>query len=158
MRLKLKDKMGRFNKGKKRGVPGVNTSALPDIIFMLLFFFMVATTMKEQDYLVEIDKPTASQALPIEDKDKIDFVYIGFPIDANQGTEPRIQLNDQLAPGPASVIPWKLGAVRPGMRAFDIPTSLKVHKDVGMRVVSDVKENLREIDAIKINYSADARD
>jgi hypothetical protein len=150
--------MGKFNKGKKRGVPGVNTSALPDIIFMLLFFFMVATTMKEEDYLVDIVKPTASQALPIENKDMVDFLYIGFPSDAEPGAAPRIQLNDQLAPGAASVIPWKIAAARPGLRPFDIVTSLKVHKDVGMRVVSDVKENLREIDAIKINYSADARD
>ena len=149
--------MGKFNKGKKRGVPGVNTSALPDIIFMLLFFFMVATTMKEQDYLVDIKKPVADQAIAIENKDNVDFIYIGFPKDAEQGTEPRIQLNDQLALGPQSVIPWKIAAARPGMIPFDIVTSLKVHEDVGMRVVSDVKENLREIDAIKINYSADAR-
>lgn len=149
--------MGKFNKGKKRGVPGVNTSALPDIIFMLLFFFMVATTMKEFDYQVEIIKPEADQARAIENKDMVDFVYIGFPVDKNQGTEARIQLNDALAPGPGSVIPWKIEQTRPGMTPFDIVTSLKVHKDVGMRVVSDVKENLREIDAIKINYSADER-
>jgi biopolymer transport protein ExbD len=150
--------MGRFNKGKKRGVPGVNTSALPDIIFMLLFFFMVATTMKEFDYQVEIVKPTADQARPIEDKDNVDFVYIGFPVNKEKdGTEPRIQLNDALAPGPQSVVAWKIEQTREGKRPFDIVTSLKVHKDVGMRVVSDVKENLREIDAIKINYSADER-
>jgi len=149
--------MGKFNKGKKRGVPGVNTSALPDIIFMLLFFFMVATTMKEFDYQVEIIKPEADQARAIENKDMVDFVYIGFPVDKSQGTEARIQLNDALAPGPGSVIPWKIEQTRPGMTPFDIVTSLKVHKDVGMRVVSDVKENLREIDAIKINYSADER-
>lgn len=153
----MKDKMGRFNKGKKRGVPAVNTSALPDIIFMLLFFFMVATTMKEFDYQVEIIKPEADQARAIENKDEVDFVYIGFPSDENQGTEARIQLNDALAPGPASVIPWKIEQTRPGKTAFDIVTSLKVHEDVGMRIVSDVKENLREIDAIKINYSADER-
>lgn len=147
--------MGRFKKEKKKGIPRVNTSALPDIIFMLLFFFMVATTMKEVDLKVGVDKPYADQALPIEDKDNIDFIYIGFPLDAEEGTEPRIQLDDALVTDYTKVSEWKQLKTREGMTPFDIPTSLKVHKDVGMLIVSNVKEELREIDAIKINYSAD---
>lgn len=150
--------MGKFRKDRKKSIPGVNTSALPDIIFMLLFFFMVATTMKEVDLQVDIKKPVADQAVELEDKDNVDFIYIGFPLSQNAGTEPRIQLNDQLAPGAGVVGRWKITQTREGKRPFDIVTSLKVHKDVGMRVVSDVKEELREIDAIKINYSADARE
>lgn len=146
--------MSKFKKGKKKGIPGVNTSALPDIIFMLLFFFMVATTMKEVDLQVDVVKPLADQALPIEDKDNVDFIYIGFPVDAEEGTEPRIQLDDRLAPAD-KVDDWKISKTRPGLTPFDIVTSLKVHEDVGMRIVSDVKEELRGIDAIKINYSAD---
>ena len=149
--------MGKFNKNKKKDVPGVNTSALPDIIFMLLFFFMVATTMKEVEYQVEIKKPVADQAREIEDKDNVDFIYIGFPVDKSQGTEPRIQLDDMLAPDYTFVSDWKQMKSREGKTPFDIVTSLKVHEDVGMRIVSDVKEELRDIDAIKINYSADAR-
>lgn len=149
--------MGKFNKGKKRGIPGVNTSALPDIIFMLLFFFMVATTMKEVDLQVDVKKPGADQAEELEDKDNVDFIYVGFPIDAAEGTEPRIQLDDQLALDYNQVKPWKLSKAREGRTVFDIVTSLKVHKDVGMRIVSNIKESLREIDAIKINYSADKR-
>jgi biopolymer transport protein ExbD len=149
--------MSKFKKGGKRGIPGVNTSALPDIIFMLLFFFMVATTMKEVDMQVDIKKPIADQAVELEDKDNVDFIYIGFPLDEAQGTEPRIQLDDQLVPDPTVVSDWKQIKAREGKRPFDIVTSLKVHEDVGMRIVSDVKEELRDIDAIKINYSADAR-
>ncbi|MDG1915732.1 MAG: biopolymer transporter ExbD [Crocinitomix sp.] len=136
-------------------MPGVNTSALSDIIFMLLFFFMVATTMKEVDLKVDVKKPEATQAVPIENKDDVDFIYIGFPIDANVGTEPRIQLDDHLAPNAQAVADWKLEKVREGGTVIDIVTSLKVHADVGMRLVSDVKEELRNINAIKINYSAD---
>ncbi|MEZ4923203.1 MAG: biopolymer transporter ExbD [Crocinitomicaceae bacterium] len=149
--------MSKFKKGGKKGIPGVNTSALPDIIFMLLFFFMVATTMKEVELQVDIKKPIADQAVELEDKDNVDFIYIGFPVDQNMGTEPRIQLDDQLAPDYNVVSDWKQTKAREGKRPFDIVTSLKVHEDVGMRIVSDVKEELRDIDAIKINYSADAR-
>jgi biopolymer transport protein ExbD len=149
--------MSKFNKNKKRSMPAVNTSALPDIIFMLLFFFMVATTMKEVDMQVEIKKPLADQAEKIKDKDMVDFIYIGFPKDASKGSVPRIQLDDELI-GDINRIPaWKIEKTREGMTPFQIVTSLKVHKDVGMRIVSEVKESLREIDAIKINYSADQR-
>ena len=147
--------MSKFKKNGKKGIPGVNTSALPDIIFMLLFFFMVATTMKEVDMQVDIVKPEADQALPIEDKDNVDFIYIGFPIDAEEGTEPRIQLDDRIVTDATFVRDWKQSKTREGMTPFDIVTSLKVHEDVGMRIVADVKEELRSIDAIKINYSAD---
>ena len=147
--------MSKFKKGGKRGIPAVNTSALPDIIFMLLFFFMVATTMKEVEMKVDITKPVANQATPIEDKDNVDFIYIGYPIDAAEGTEPRIQLDDHLAPDVTSVGDWKKSKVRAGKRVLDIVTSLKVDENVGMRIVSDVKEELRDVDALKINYSAD---
>ncbi|WP_027418742.1 ExbD/TolR family protein [Crocinitomix catalasitica] len=147
--------MSKFKKGGKKGIPGVNTSALPDIIFMLLFFFMVATTMKEVDMQVDVKKPQATQAMAIEDKDNVDFIYIGRPYDAEEGTEPRIQLDDALAPDPTFVPIWKQQKAREGKKPFDIVTSLKVDKTVGMRIVSDVKEGLRTIDALKINYSAD---
>jgi biopolymer transport protein ExbD len=149
--------MSKFKKDNSKSIPKVNTSALPDIIFMLLFFFMVATTMKEVDMQVDVKKPVADQAIEIEDKDKVDFIYIGFPINEANGTEPRIQLDDQLVSDYTVISDWKQIKAREGMRPFDIVTSLKVHKDVGMRIVSDVKEELRDIDAIKINYSADAR-
>ena len=149
--------MGRFNKGKKRKSPGINTSALPDIIFMLLFFFMVATTMKEVDMQVEIVKPGASEAERIEDKDNVDFIYVGFPYKASEGVEPRIQLDDQLALNVNQVGGWKQSKVRDGKAIYDIVTSLKVHERVGMRIVSAIKEELRNVDAIKINYSAEQR-
>lgn len=149
--------MGKFNKGKTRALPALSTASLPDIIFMLLFFFMVATTMKEVDMQVEVKKPGASQAEVLEEKDNVDFIYVGFPIDAAEGTEPRIQLDDQLALDYSQVKPWKLSKAREGKTVFDIVTSLKVHEDVGMRIISNIKESLREIDAIKINYSADKR-
>ena len=148
--------MGKFRKKGNKDMPGVNTSALPDIIFMLLFFFMVATTMKEVELKVDIEKPIADQALEIEDKDNVNFIYIGYPVNRDVGTEPRLQLGDQLAEY-TDVGPWILSTCPAGQTPFERTTSLKVHTDVGMKLVSLVKEELREIDAIKINYSADSR-
>ena len=80
--------MSKFNKRrKKRDVPGVNTSALPDIIFMLLFFFMVATTMKEVDMQVDIEKASCRSG---SNNWKIKTTLISFisdsRIDAELGT------------------------------------------------------------------------
>ncbi|MCG8573426.1 MAG: biopolymer transporter ExbD [Flavobacteriales bacterium] len=147
--------MGRFNQSKQKSIPAVNTSALPDIIFMLLFFFMVATTMKEVNLQVDIEKPTADQAVALEDKDNIDFLYIGFPTNAEHGTEPRIQLDDMLINDYHAIQEWKRSSIPQGRSILEVPTSFKVHKDVGMRTVSLAKEELREIDALKIIYSAD---
>ena len=88
----------------------------------------------------------------------VDFIYIGFPIDVQAGTQPRIQLDDRLANSYLDVGAWKRMKEREGLTAFDIVTSLKVDKGVGMRIVSDVKEELRNIDALKINYSANQTD
>ena len=38
--------------GDKKEVPAISTASLPDVIFMILFFFMVSTTMREQELLV----------------------------------------------------------------------------------------------------------
>ena len=150
--------MSKFRKGGKKGVPGINSGSLPDIIFMLLFFFMVATRMKESKMQVEIIKPKAEMAVELEDKDNVDFLYIGFPIEVEkEGTEPRVQLDDQLINDIQAIRPWKRAAATDGKTPFDVPTSLKVHQDVNMLIVSNVKEILRDVDALKIVYSTDMK-
>lgn len=74
--------MSKFKKGGKKDAPGVNTASLPDIVFMLLFFFMVATTTKDADPSVEITQPTGVRAedmTPFKQRSEIDFLYIGVP-------------------------------------------------------------------------------
>ncbi len=74
--------MSKFKKDGARKVPGVNTSSLPDIVFMLLFFFMVATTSKEVDPTVEVTPPTGvrtTDLTPYKQRSEIDFLYLGKP-------------------------------------------------------------------------------
>lgn len=74
--------MSKFKKGGKKDAPGVNTSSLPDIVFMLLFFFMVATTTKDADPTVEVTQPTGVRAedmTPFKQRSEIDFLYLGVP-------------------------------------------------------------------------------
>lgn len=146
--------MARFKSSKKKGVQTINTSSLPDIIFMLLFFFMVTTVMREVTLIVKVLPPEATEVEKLERKSLVSYIYIGEPKNANFGTKPRIQLNDAFAR--VVDIPSWVTAERQARdeaeRRF-ITTSLKVDQNIRMGIVTDVKQELRKAGAFKINYS-----
>ena len=72
----------------------ISTASLPDIVFMLLFFFMVATVLRTEEEKVRLIRPEASELYKIEKKHLIRYVNIGVPMDRRYGTEPVMQLND----------------------------------------------------------------
>lgn len=147
--------MGKFNKGGKKETPEINTGSMSDIIFMLLFFFMVITTMREATLFVRILPPVASEVQKLEKKSLVSYIYVGPPIDARKfGTEPRIQLNDQMA-NVAEIMSF-VEAERLARDEVDRPlltTSIKADRTVKMGMVTDVKQELRKANALKINYS-----
>jgi biopolymer transport protein ExbD len=150
--------MAKFRKNDKGDIPELNTSSLPDIIFMLLFFFMVATTMKETDTMVTMHYPQATEIKKLEKKSLVSFIYIGPPnqkYKAKLGSQPRIQLNDQFAT-PEDIQAY-IASEREGMKEADRPkmtVSIKADKDTKMQIITDVKQALRKAQALKINYSA----
>ncbi len=149
--------MAKFRKEGKKELPAISTASLPDIIFMLLFFFMVSTVMREVTLMITVRPPDASEVQKLEDKSLVSYIYIGKPIkklQAKMGKEPRIQLNDAFS----EVSQIKDYVIQ---SALDIPEnkrkkhiiSLKVDEDTKMGIVSDVKQELRKANALKINYS-----
>ena len=147
--------MSKFISKEKKEVPALSTSSLPDIVFMILFFFMVTVTMRQSTVLVKQSMPTASEAQKLEKKSLVSFIYIGAPLDTKLGTEPRIQLNDQFAI--VSSIPEFIASEREARDEVDrkqLTTSLKVDKHVKMGIVVDVKQELRQCNALKISYSS----
>lgn len=149
--------MAKFSRKGKGGTPAISTSSLPDIIFMLLFFFMVTTVMREVDLKVILKVPEATQIKKLEKKSLVSYIYIGEPREKFQkvfGTEPKIQLNDKFAN--TSDIRQFVESERAGRDEKEAPLitySLKVDQECKMGVVSDVKQELREVQALKINYS-----
>ena len=92
--------MAKFKKDGKKETPAISTASLPDIVFMLLFFFMVSTTMREVSLMVANAMPQANETVKLEKKSLVSNIYVGKPTDHYQGaygTEPRIQLNDKFA-------------------------------------------------------------
>ena len=150
--------MGKFSKTGKRGMPRMNTSSLPDLIFTLLFFFMMVTTMREVTLKVEFRAPQGTELEKLEKKSLVTFIYVGKPTQEFQkqlGSESRIQLNDSFAE--VSEIQDYIIGERASMKEEDQPqmtVSLKVDRDTKMGIVTDIKEALRRAYALKINYSA----
>ncbi len=149
--------MSKFTKKKSGELPAISTASLPDIVFMLLFFFMVATTMRETTLMVKNTLPTADQVEKLDKKDLVMYIYAGKPAERYQqkyGTEARIQLNDKFAD--VSEVQSFIYSERDSKREELIPyltTALKVDKETNMGLVSDIKQELRKAEALKINYT-----
>lgn len=154
--------MGKFNKTGKREMPALNTSSLPDLIFTLLFFFMIVTTMREVTLKVEFKVPQATELEKLEKKSLVTFIYVGKPMQEfrqKMGSESRIQLNDAFAE--VSEIQDYITAERLSMKEADqsmMTVSLKIDKETKMGIVTDIKNALRQAYALKINYSSQSRD
>jgi len=148
--------MSKFTK-KKKGLPPISTASLPDIVFMLLFFFMVTTVMRETNALVDVKVPSASQVKKLERKNLVSYIYVGKPLRkyrAKYGKADKIQLNDKFAS--VSDIRSFILAERAKKKEVEIPymtTSIKADKDAKMGVISDIKTELRDVRALKINYA-----
>lgn len=150
--------MSRFNADSKKGMPELNTSSLPDLIFSVLFFFMMVTSMREVTLKVKFEKPVGTQLEKLARKSCTSFIYIGQPTDALRaqvGSGTRIQLNDKYAD--ASEVYDYVVTERNGLAEVDKPfftVSLKADRETPMGIMTDVKQVLRKAYALKIVYSA----
>ncbi len=152
--------MSKFKSKKDTSLPAVNTASLPDIVFMLLFFFMVVTVMREDELKVENRLPQADQIEKLDKKYPISYIYVGKPtksLEDRYGTEARLQLNDKFAD--ISEIQAFINAERGALLEALVPkltVSLKVDREANMGIVSDIKKELRKASAFRINYTTAA--
>ncbi|WP_370000772.1 ExbD/TolR family protein [Winogradskyella sp.] len=146
--------MSKFKKGKQGDLPAISTASLPDIVFMLLFFFMVATVMRDSSLMIQNILPSADQVEKLK-KDRTAFIYAGKPSPQFKqfGEEPRIQFNDafidvdQVKP---SVLQAQAELVEELQPKFVV--GLKVDKDTHAGLVSDIKQELRKANTLKVMY------
>ena len=150
--------MGKFNKTGKREMPELNTSSLPDLIFTMLFFFMIVTTMREVTLKVQFKVPQATELEKLEKKSLVSFIYIGKPLPEYQkkmGTTDRIQLNDKFAS--VEEIQAFVASEREARKEEDrnsITNNLKVDRRVTMGIVTDIKQELRKANSLRVNYGS----
>ncbi len=147
--------MAKFGK-KSNTSQDIPTAALPDIIFMLLFFFMVTTVLRETDILVKQQLPKAIQLTKLERKSLVSYIYIGEPKQINlYGKEPKIQVNDVFVE--ITDIVQFVNQEKDKLNEAErdqITMSMKVDVESKMGIVSDVQQELREANARKVLYSS----
>lgn len=146
--------MSRF-RNKERETPAVSTASLPDIVFMLLFFFMIIAQPRDKEILVDQKLPKATQLQKLEQKSLVRNFWVGKPKNIGKfGREARIQADDVILTSDEEIL--RLVAEYKGSlgaQAGKMTISLKADEKVKMKVLTDIKEKLREADARKINYS-----
>lgn len=148
---------------REHEMPGLNTSSLPDLIFTVLFFFMIVTHMRQVTLKVDYRAPQGKQLTRLTKKSAVSYIYIGKPVRSLPGvsnvetdsSEVCVQLNDKLAT-PAEVMDYVLAEKR-RMSAEDqrqMTVSIRADRQVPMGVVMDVKQALRQAKVLRVNYSA----
>jgi len=149
--------MSKFKKQKKE-LPPISTASLPDIVFMLLFFFMVSTTMRETELMIKPPQlPQAHAIKKFEHKNLVSTVYIGKSLNPNKKGDV-IQLNDKIAR--VSDIQGFIFNNREKLQEEEVPfmtTLFKADIDAKVGTIADIKRSLRDIDALKISYAAVGR-
>ena len=135
----------KFEKKRSDVKQEIPTSSMPDIIFMLLLFFMVATTLREQEIFVKFVLPEAKAVQKIENKRLVSYIWIG--------DNERIQIDDNIV---------ELKQIQKIMydKRVTLPNvivSLRADKNSRMGLVTDIQQRLRKADARRINYSARAK-
>lgn len=147
--------MGKFTKSGGREMPELNTASMPDLVFAILFFFMVTTTMRSETLMVKVNLPTASEIQKLEKKSLVTYINIGPPMEAKYGTGTQMQLNDKFAE--IADIQDYIAQEKSSMNESDqqlMTVSIKADEETRMRYISDVKQALRKAFALKISYSS----
>ncbi|MCR5818616.1 MAG: biopolymer transporter ExbD [Prevotella sp.] len=144
-----------FFRHREHEVPGLNTSSLPDLIFTVLFFFMIVTHMRDVDLKVRYQVPQGTELKKQGHKGSIVHIYVGKKISAKEDSEFFIQLNNDIAT--IADIKEFIEQEREKMNAEDrqrMTVSIKADKDVPMGIIADIKKELQLSSSLKINYSA----
>ena len=149
-----------------RDVPMLNTSSLPDLIFTVLFFFMIVTHMRDVDLKVRYEVPQGTEIQKLGHKASVVHIYVGKRMNVNdnlnnnvnENGEFFIQLNNEIAT--LADIKAFLDNERSRMNSEDqgrMTVSIKADRDVPMGLISDIKQTLQQNYALRINYSATER-
>ncbi len=135
---------------KRHQVPSLNVASMPDLIFTVLFFFMIVTHMRSDEVKVKLEVPKGTGVQKLANKASVVNIYIG-----QFKGEWAVQLNgDLISP---EDIPARIEELRGGMSAENadkLTVSLRADRHTPMGVITDVKQALQQSYALRINYSA----
>ncbi len=134
---------------------------MPDLIFTVLFFFMIVTHMRDVDPKVQYTVPQGSELTKEVSKRGQVYIFIGKPVDAQGNVvadETRIQMGDRYVA--VAEIGQEIEKARSAMSDDDrqhLTVSIRADRDTEMGIINDVKQELRKAGALNINYSAEKK-
>jgi len=142
-------------KSKERKLPEINTSALPDIIFMLLFFFMVVTVIRKGEVKIKVDLPEAEQIVKLKHPSIHHHIFVGV-LDEGKDTERQIiQLNDKfIALEEMESAVYKLKRSQPEIYQHLVTSYLYADAEQDMALLSELKLALRKAEQLNLGYVA----
>ena len=126
-------------------LPGLNLASMPDLIFTVLFFFMIVTHMRDVAKQVRYEVPAGTEVRKMEQKTAVINLYLG---------EGGIQIDNDLVTL-QGIVPY-INQVRQGLSPENqerLTISLKADKKTPMGLIADVKRELQKAYAVKVNYS-----
>ena len=150
--------MSRFKRQRQRTVPGLNLASLPDLIFTVLFFFMIVTHMRNDEVQVRLQVPEGNEVRKLANKSSVVNIYIGRQVNketGRQGEDWLVQLNGDLVK--PEELPARIEQIRATMSpelAEHLTVSLRADRHTPMGIIQDVKKALQQSYALRINYSA----
>jgi len=150
--------MAVIRKKGSKGVPPISTASLPDVIFMILFFFMTTTSMKETELRVQFSLPEATEIQKLEKKSLVSYIYVGSPtiqLQSKFGTSPRIQLNDSYRTT-QDILDF-IASERDKLNESDrnsMSVCIKADRYTKMGIITDVKQELRKANSLRVTYAA----
>lgn len=152
--------MIKFRKHTRRTVPMLNTASLPDLIFTVLFFFMIVTHMRNESVKVDYQKPQGTELTRLTNKSSVTYIHIGTngQVDQEGRAKYLIQINDKIVSIEelADYVREERRQMSPQERE-QATISIKADKQTPMAIISDVKRSLRQAKAYRISYSADQK-
>jgi len=136
-------------------VPALNTSSLPDLVFTVLFFFMIVTHMRRVTLKVKYQTPQGTELTRLTKKTVNTYIYIGAPIGSQDAANSHIQINDKLVT--ADEVTDYMAEERKRLSPEDLnqmSVTIKSDRNTRMKVITDVKKSLRKANTLRIYYAA----
>ena len=148
----------RLYRGRNHDIPALNTASLPDLIFSILFFFMLVVHMRKTTVHVKYQVPMATELSRLYNNSNVQYIYIGLPVNnlgQVKGEKMVVQLNDNLTTIPEiKKYLIQLSAALPPEQRRQLSVSIKADRHVDMGTIMDLKQVLREANVLNVNFTA----
>lgn len=140
-------------------VPKLNTASLPDLIFTVLFFFMIVTQMRHGDVLVRFTQPNGTELTKLTQKSSATYIYVGKDVNKKNGNEYTIQIDNQIV-SPEQVCSYMMKKTEnmTEKEKSKVVINLKADKNVPMSIILNIKESLKRANTRFVHYSANEKD